>query len=77
MQKAVEEYLKDCGCLVVRQSAEPAPITFESLVDGFLVHVLRLDPDCIPAQGEEYVRKPGRPRIPKKVIGWLIRRQIA
>ena len=38
---------------------------------------LRLDPDCIPAQGEEYVRKPGRPRIPKKVIGWLIRRQVA
>ena len=38
---------------------------------------LRLDPDCIPAQGEAYVRKPGRPRIPKKVIGWLARRQVA
>ena len=38
---------------------------------------LRLDPDCIPAQGEEYVRMPGRPRIPKKVIGWLARRRVA
>ena len=38
---------------------------------------LRLDPDCIPAQGEEYVRKPGRPRIPKKVVGWLARRRVA
>ena len=38
---------------------------------------LRLDPDCIPAQGEEYVRRPGRPRIPKKVIGWLARRRVA
>ena len=38
---------------------------------------LRLDPDCIPAQGEEYVHKPGRPRIPKNVIGWLVRRQVA
>ena len=38
---------------------------------------LRLDPDCIPAQGEAYVRKPGRPRIPKKVIGWLAQRQVA
>ena len=38
---------------------------------------LRLDPDCIPAKGEEYMRKPGRPRIPKKVIGWLARRRVA
>ena len=38
---------------------------------------LRLDPDCIPAQGEEYVRKPGHARIPRKVIGWLVRRQVA
>ena len=38
---------------------------------------LRLDPDCIPAQGEEYVRKPGRPRIPKKVVGWLARQRVA
>ncbi len=38
---------------------------------------LRLDPDCIPASGEEYVRKPGRPRIPRKVIGWLVRRRVA
>ena len=38
---------------------------------------LRLDPDCIPARGEQYVRKPGRPRIPRKVIGWLIRRRVA
>ena len=45
MRKAVEEYLEGCGCRVVRQSADPAPITFESLVDGFLVHVLRLDPE--------------------------------
>ena len=43
MRKAVEEYLEDRGCRVVRQSAEPAPCTFETLVDGFLVHVLRLD----------------------------------
>ena len=38
---------------------------------------LRLDPDCIPAKGEKYVRKPGRPRIPKKVVGWLARRRVA
>ena len=38
---------------------------------------LRLDPDSIPAKGEEYMRKPGRPRIPKKVIGWLARRRVA
>ena len=38
---------------------------------------LRLDPDCIPAQGKQYVRMPGRPRIPKKVIGWLVRRRVA
>ncbi len=38
---------------------------------------LRLDPDCIPAHGEKYVRMPGRPRIPKKVIGWLVRRRVA
>ena len=43
MRKAVEEYLEDRGCRVVRQPAEPAPCTFETLVDGFLVHVLRLD----------------------------------
>ena len=43
MKKSVEEYLEDRGCRVVRQSAEPAPCTFETLVDGFLVHVLRLD----------------------------------
>ena len=43
MRKAVEEYLEDSGCRVVRQPAEPAPCTFETLVDGFLVHVLRLD----------------------------------
>ena len=45
MRKAVEEYLEGCGCRVERPSADPAPITFESLVDGFLVHVLRLDPE--------------------------------
>ena len=38
---------------------------------------LRLDPDCIPAKGEEYVRKPDAPRIPRKVISWLVRRQVA
>ena len=38
---------------------------------------LRLDPDCIPANGEGYVRKPGRPHIPKSVIGWLLRRRVA
>ena len=38
---------------------------------------LRLDPDCIPATGEEYVRKPGHPRIPQKVISWLVRHQVA
>ena len=43
MRKAVEEYLENSGCRVVRQPAEPAPCTFETLVDGFLVHVLRLD----------------------------------
>ena len=43
MKKSVEEYLEDRGCRVVRQPAEPAPCTFETLVDGFLVHVLRLD----------------------------------
>ena len=43
VRKAVEEYLEDRGCRVVRQQAEPAPCTFETLVDGFLVHVLRLD----------------------------------
>ena len=37
----------------------------------------RLDPDCIPVNGEGYVRKPGRPRIPKSVIGWLLRRRVA
>ena len=38
---------------------------------------LRLDPDCIPARGEAYMRTPGRPRIPKKVVGWLARRRVA
>ncbi len=38
---------------------------------------LRLDPDCIPATGKEYVRKPGCPRIPQKVISWLVRHQVA
>ncbi len=38
---------------------------------------LRLDPDCIPAKGEGYVRRPGRPRIPKRVVGWLSRRRVA
>ena len=38
---------------------------------------LRLDPDCIPARGEAYARKPGRPRIPKKVVGWLARQRVA
>ena len=38
---------------------------------------LRLDPDCIPTNGEQYVQKPGRPRIPRKVIGWLVRRRVA
>ncbi len=45
MRKAVEEHLKSRGCRVVRPPAEPAPPTFESLADGFLVHVLRLDPE--------------------------------
>ena len=43
MRKAVEEYLEDRGCYVVRPPAEPVPLTLESLVDGFLVHILRLD----------------------------------
>ena len=38
---------------------------------------LRLDPDCIPARGEGYVRTPGRPRVPKRVISWLVRRRVA
>ena len=38
---------------------------------------LRLDPDCIPVKGEPYARKPGRPRIPKRVIGWLSHRRVA
>ena len=38
---------------------------------------LRLDPDSIPVKGGEYVRKPGRPRIPKRVVGWLSRRRVA
>ena len=45
MRKAVEEYLEGRGCRVMRPPAEPAPPTLESLVDGFLVHVLRLDPE--------------------------------
>ena len=45
MRKAVEEHLESQGCRVVRPPAEPAPPTFESLADGFLVHVLRLDPE--------------------------------
>ena len=132
MRKAVEEYLEDRGCRVVLKPSEPAPCKFETLVDGFLVHVLRLDsesyrrafwseayrnghaighvprtfeaffrrnartfeekvslllavaalalrldPDCIPATGEEYIRKPGCPRIPRKVISWLVRHQVA
>ncbi len=43
MRKAVEEYLESRGCHVVRPTAASAPYTLESLVDGFLVHVLRLD----------------------------------
>ena len=38
---------------------------------------LRLDPDCIPAHGETYARKPGLPRIPKRVVSWLLRRRVA
>ena len=38
---------------------------------------LRLDPDCIPVKGEGYAHKPGKPRIPKRVIGWLLRRRVA
>ena len=38
---------------------------------------LRLDPDCIPARGEAYARKPGRPRIPRRVVGWFLRRRAA
>ena len=45
MRKAVEEYLEGRGCRVMRPPAEPAPPTLESLVDCFLVHVLRLDPE--------------------------------
>ena len=45
MRKAVEKHLESRGCRVVRPSAEPAPVTLESLVDGFLAHVLRLDPE--------------------------------
>ena len=45
MRKAVEEYLKDCGRRVERPPEEPAPLTLGGLVDGFLVHVLRLDPE--------------------------------
>ena len=41
------------------------------------VLALRLDPDCIPANGEKYVRTPSRPRIPRKIIGWLARRRVA
>ena len=43
MRKSVEEYLEGRGCRIARQQAEPAPCTFETLIDGFLVHVLRLD----------------------------------
>ena len=45
MRKAVEEHLESRGCRVVRPPAEPAPVSLESLVDGFLVHILRLDPE--------------------------------
>jgi len=45
MRKVVEEYLESRGCRVMRPHAEPVPLTLESLVDGFLVHVLRLDPE--------------------------------
>ena len=45
MRKAVEKYLEGCGCRVERPPGEPAPLTLGGLVDGFLVHVLRLDPE--------------------------------
>jgi len=38
---------------------------------------LRLDPDCVPARGDAYARRPGRPRIPKRAVGWLFRRRVA
>ena len=38
---------------------------------------LRLDPDCIPVKGEAYARKPGRLRIPQRVVAWLARRRVA
>ena len=43
MRKAVEEHLESRGCRVERPPEEPAPLTLGGLVDGFLVHVLRLD----------------------------------
>ena len=49
----------------------------ETLISLEAALALRLDPDCIPAQGEEYVRKPGHARIPRKVISWLVQRQVA
>ena len=61
-REAAQEILGECEGTIISLEAALA---------------LRLDPDCIPAQGEAYVRKPGRPRIPKKVIGWLARRRVA
>ena len=61
-REAAQEILRECEGTIISLEAALA---------------LRLDPDCIPAQGEAYVRKPGRPRIPKKVVGWLARRRVA
>ena len=61
-------------CEVARTILEECEGTIISLEAAL---ALRLDPDCIPAQGEEYVRKPGHPRIPRKVISWLVRRRVA
>ena len=43
MHKAVKEYQEGRGCRVMRPPTDPAPLTLENLVDGSLVHVLRLD----------------------------------
>ena len=61
-RKTAQEILDECEGTLISLEASLA---------------LRLDPDCIPAHGEQYVRTPGRPRIPKKVIGWLVRRRVA
>ena len=75
MRKAVEEYLKDCGRRVERPPEEPAPLTLGGLVDGFLVHVLRLDPESYRRAfwGEAYRNGHTIGHVPRTFEGFLRR----